>query len=101
MEDVMAAMREKSPNSIGNTYAFIVNERLYDQLGRILRDDLRFADQKGGEGHYFTNKDGNRIKVGAHYDSYTFNVKKLINDTIEKVNLFVDSLFFQMGGIAA
>jgi hypothetical protein len=33
----MASMREKSANSIGNTYAFVVNERLYDQLGRLLK----------------------------------------------------------------
>jgi hypothetical protein len=26
---------------LGNTYAFVVNERLYDQLGRLLKDDLR------------------------------------------------------------
>jgi len=84
LEDVMAAMREKSTNSIGNTYAFVVNERLYDQLGRLLRDDLRFI---GGEGHYFTNNSGNRIKVGAHYDSYTFQgntvvfmVDKILSD---------------------
>jgi hypothetical protein len=31
LEDIMASMREKSANSIGNTYAFVVNERLYDQ----------------------------------------------------------------------
>ena len=78
LEDVMAAMREKSPNSIGNSYAFVVNERLYDQLGRLLRDDLRFVDQRGGEGHYFTNKDGKKIRVGAHYDSYTFQGNTVI-----------------------
>jgi hypothetical protein len=27
LEDIMASMREKSANSIGNTYAFVVNER--------------------------------------------------------------------------
>jgi hypothetical protein len=26
LEDIMASMREKSANSIGNTYAFVVNE---------------------------------------------------------------------------
>jgi hypothetical protein len=31
LEDIMASMRE-SANSIGNTYAFVVNERLYDQI---------------------------------------------------------------------
>jgi len=85
LDDVMAAMREKSTNSIGNMYAFVVNERLYDQLGRVLRDDLRFAI--GGENHYWSNKDGKRIKVGGHYDSYTFQgntvvflVDKILSD---------------------
>ena len=86
IEDAMAAMREKSPNSIGNTYAFVVNERLYDQLGRVLREDLRFIG-KGNDAHYWTNKDGKKIKVGAHYDSYTFQgntvvfmVDKILSD---------------------
>jgi hypothetical protein len=42
-------MREKSANSIGNTYAFVVNERLYDQLGRLLKDDLRFNANANGD----------------------------------------------------
>jgi hypothetical protein len=86
IEDAMAAMREKSPNSIGNTFAFIVNERLYDQLGRVLREDLRFVG-KGNDKHYWTNKDGKKIQVGAHYDSYTFQgntvvfmVDKILSD---------------------
>ena len=86
IEDSMAAMREKSPNSIGNTFAFVVNERLYDQLGRVLREDLRFIG-KGDDQHYWTNKDGKKIKIGAHYDSYTFQgntvvfmVDKILSD---------------------
>jgi hypothetical protein len=69
LEDIMASMREKSANSIGNTYAFVVNERLYDQLGRLLKDDLRFNANANGE-YYWTNNGGSKIKVGAHYDSY-------------------------------
>jgi hypothetical protein len=69
LEDIMASMREKSANSIGNTYAFVVNERLY-QLGRLLKDDLRFNANANGE-YYWTNNGGSKIKVGAHYDSYT------------------------------
>jgi hypothetical protein len=49
LEDIMASMREKSANSIGNTYAFVVNERLYDQLGRLLKDDLRFNANANGD----------------------------------------------------
>ena len=85
LEDIMASMREKSANSIGNTYAFIVNERLYDQLGRLLKDDLRFMSDTGD--YYWTNSSGNKIKVGAHYDSYTFQgntvvfmVDKILSD---------------------
>jgi hypothetical protein len=58
----MASMREKSANSIGNTYAFVVNERLYDQLGRLLKDDLRFNANANGE-YYWTNNGGSKIKV--------------------------------------
>jgi hypothetical protein len=33
LEDIMASMRENL-QTLSNTYAFVVNERLYDQLGR-------------------------------------------------------------------
>ena len=77
LEDIMSAMREKSANSIGNSYAFVVNERLYDQVGRLLRDDLRFVGQ-GDDRHYWTNNNGNKIRVGAHYDSYTFQGNTIV-----------------------
>jgi hypothetical protein len=63
LEDIMASMREKSANSIGNTYAFVVNERLYDQLGRLLKDDLRFNANANGE-YYWTNNGGSKM-VGS------------------------------------
>jgi hypothetical protein len=63
-----------------------VNERLYDQLGRLLKDDLRFNANANGE-YYWTNNGGSKIKVGAHYDSYTFQgntvvfmVDKILSD---------------------
>jgi len=71
LEDIMASMREKSANSIGNTYAFVVNERLYDQVGRLLKEDLRFISQN--DGSYFYSKAANaKVKVGAEFDTYTF-----------------------------
>jgi hypothetical protein len=83
LEDIMASMREIC--KLGNTYAFVVNERLYDQLGRLLKDDLRFNANANGE--YWTNNGGSKIKVGAHYDSYTFQgntvvfmVDKILSD---------------------
>ena len=76
LEDIMASMREKSPNSIGNTYAFVVNERMYDQVGRLLKDDLRFMSDTGD--YYWTNQNGNKVRVGAHYDSYTFQGNTIV-----------------------
>jgi hypothetical protein len=45
----MASMRERNLQTLSNTYAFVVNERLYDQLGRLLKDDLRFNANANGE----------------------------------------------------
>jgi hypothetical protein len=61
-----------------DTYAFVVNERLYDQLGRLLKDDLRFNANANGE-YYWTNN-GSKW-VGTHYDSYTFQGVKLYSAT--------------------
>jgi hypothetical protein len=64
-------------------YAFVVNERLYE-LGRLLKDDLRFNANANGE-YYWTNNGGSKIKVGL--DSYTFQgntvvfmVDKILSD---------------------
>jgi hypothetical protein len=46
-------MREKSANSIGNTYAFRTKD-CADQLGRLLKDDLRFNANANGEYHLTT-----------------------------------------------
>jgi hypothetical protein len=60
LEDIMASMREIC--KLYHTYAFVVNERLYDQLGRLLKDDLRFNANANGE-YYWTNNGGSKIKV--------------------------------------
>jgi hypothetical protein len=52
LEDIMASMRENL-QTLSDTYAFVVNERLYDQLGRLLKDDLRFNANANGE-YYWT-----------------------------------------------
>jgi hypothetical protein len=56
------------------------------ELGRLLKDDLRFNANANGE-YYWTNNGGSKIKVGAHYDSYTFQgntvvfmVDKILSD---------------------
>jgi len=70
-EDIMAAMVEKSDTPIGNSYAFVVNERLWFQVGKVMKADLRFTSP--AEGSYFWSKQSNsKVKVGAQFDTYTF-----------------------------
>jgi len=71
LDDVMSAMREKSDNPTGNTYAVVCNERLYDAFGKLMISDLRF--QSEGDGAYFYSKaKGGKVKVGAEFDTYHF-----------------------------
>ena len=70
-DDVMNSMVEKSDSPIGNTYAVVCNERMYQQVGKLMKADLRF--QSPSDGSYFYSKAAsNKVKVGAHFDSYTF-----------------------------
>jgi hypothetical protein len=71
LDDVMSAMREKSDNATGNVYAVVCNEKLYDQVGKLMIADLRF--QSSADGAYFYSKSkGDKVKVGAEFDTYTF-----------------------------
>ena len=71
LDDVMAAMVEKSDMPTGNTYAVVCNERMYQQFGRLMKSDLRF--QSPSDGSYFYSKEaGGKVKVGAHFASYHF-----------------------------
>jgi hypothetical protein len=71
LDDVMAAMREKSETPTGNVYAVVCNERMYDQIGKLMISDLRF--QTSADGAYFYSKAANgKVKVGAEFDTYTF-----------------------------
>lgn len=70
-EDVMSAMREKSDRPVGNVYAVVCNERLYDQVGKALQADLRFISQNDGS-YFYSKAASGKVKVGAEFDSYTF-----------------------------
>jgi len=71
LDDVMSAMREKSDMPIGNVYAVICNERLYDHIGKTMQEDLRF--QSAADGVYFYSKAASgKVKVGAEFNAYTF-----------------------------
>ena len=69
--DVMSAMREKSDRPVGNSYAVVCNERLYDQVGLALKEDLRFISASDGS-YFYSKAAGDKVKVGAEFDCYTF-----------------------------
>jgi len=71
LDDVMSAMKEKSDMPIGNVYAIICNERLYDKFGKLMKTDLRFQSPSDGS-YFYSLKAGKKVQVGAHFDSYTF-----------------------------
>lgn len=70
LDDVLASMIEKSENPTGNTYAVICNEKLYQQFGKIQKQDLRFNSPNDGS-YFYSKAKGDKIRVGSHFDSYT------------------------------
>lgn len=71
LDDVMAAMTEKSDSPIGNVYAVVCNERMYTLFGKLMKTDLRFQNPNDGS-YFYSMKAGKTVQVGAHFDSYTF-----------------------------
>lgn len=70
MDTVMEYMRQKSRTSEGNQYVFIVNERMYSQIQRTLRDYLKAWQPTTSV--FFSQKAGGKVKVGTTFDSYEF-----------------------------
>lgn len=71
LDDVMSAMIEKSDMPIGNIYAVVCNERMYQLFGKLMKTDLRFQNPNDGS-YFYSVKAGKKVQVGAHFDSYTF-----------------------------
>jgi hypothetical protein len=68
---VLAAMRDKSGQSQGNTYAVVCNERLWDDVGRTMATDLRFIS--AADGAWFWSKQKNdKVNLGNTFDTYRF-----------------------------
>lgn len=68
---ILSTMVEKADSSTGNTFTFIVNEKMWAIVQNVLlgyladfKTDGAFLWSKGGEGKY--------VKVGATFDSYTY-----------------------------
>lgn len=69
-ESVLNAMIQKSKTSEGNKYMFIVNERMWQQIQRTLRDYLKGFQTNGT--FLFSGQAGKDISVGATFTSYIF-----------------------------
>lgn len=71
LDDVMAAMVEKSDKPTGNIYAVICNERIYTQFGKIGKSDYRL-NAPNDASYMYSKEKGGKIRIGAEFDSYTF-----------------------------
>jgi hypothetical protein len=69
-DTVMEHMRQKSKSSTGNQYTFVVNERLWNQVQRTLRQYLK--DWRTDGTFFYSSKAGGNVKVGATFDTYVF-----------------------------
>ena len=67
-DTVMEYMRQKSKSSTGNQYAFIVNEKLWSQIQRTLREYLK--DFKTNGVFFYSKQAGGNVEVGATFDTY-------------------------------
>lgn len=69
-DTVMEHMRQKSKSSTGNQYTFIVNERLWNQIQRTLREYLK--DWRTDGTFFYSKKNSGYVTVGATFDTYIF-----------------------------
>jgi hypothetical protein len=77
LDDILLAMVEKSDRPTGNIYAAIVNERLYNQFGQIMKSDYRFSSPNDATFLYSKAK-GGKVRTGAEFDSYTIQGNTLV-----------------------
>lgn len=71
LDTVLASMVEKSHKPTGNEYVCVSNERLYTQFGKTRRKDYRFLAPNDAS-YMYSKETGGKVKVGAEFDSYTF-----------------------------
>ena len=70
MSEAMNALAQKSDSPVGNTWAFVVNQVLYNDIQKNLANFL-FVNKADGA-HLWSMFEEKNIKVGATYAAYTF-----------------------------
>lgn len=79
-EQAMAEMADKADQAMGNTWTFVVNKRMWDQIQRVMGSWLR--DYKTDGAMVWSKGSNSYVKLGATYNSYEFggNVVTFILD---------------------
>jgi hypothetical protein len=79
-EQAMAEMADKADQAMGNTWTFVVNKRMWDQIQRVMGSWLR--DYKTDGAMIWSKGSNSYVKLGATYNSYEFggNVVTFILD---------------------
>lgn len=72
-EQAMAEMADKADQALGNTWTFVVNKRMWDQIQRVMGSWLR--DYKTDGAMVWSKGSNSYVKLGATYNSYEFGGK--------------------------
>lgn len=83
-DTILEHLRTKSASATGNQYTFVVNERLWSQINRVLRDYLK--DMRIDGTFFYSKSKNDEVKVGAKFTTYsvdgnqlTFHVDKALS----------------------
>jgi len=67
-DEMLDTMVSKAAKATGNKFVFIVNEKLWSRINRVLRDFLKGYAQDGT--YFFSKAKNGEVKVGATFSSY-------------------------------
>lgn len=76
MSEAMNALAQKSDSPVGNTWAFVVNQVLYNDIQKNLANFL-FVNKADGA-HLWSKFEEKNIKVGATYAAYEFGGNTIV-----------------------
>ncbi|WP_216726086.1 hypothetical protein [Hymenobacter siberiensis] len=85
LQEILFAVAEKTGKPIGNTVGVVVNSRLWQQIGQLLKVEYGFVK---GTDSALVNKNGQNIKIGGTFNAYEFQGNTIIftvDSTLTKV----------------
>ena len=74
-DTMLSSMRQKSKKSMGNKYVFVVNEMLWDDIQKALRDYLKNWKTNGTT--FFSKAGGKDIEIGGFFETYNMGGNQL------------------------